>query len=197
MRALPVEPNPSRTAIGDRLRAARQVQQLTIEQLASATGLSKGFISRVERDQTSPSVSTLVALCDVLNVPVGDLFVRSDAEVVRASDAPKITLGGEDMVELLMSPRSERRLQVVRTLVEPGGHSGESMYTVPAELDLVYVVAGRISMRLADVTWELSAGDSLTLDGREPHSWHPLDDAPAELIWVLIPTAANGTPTAG
>lgn len=197
MRALPVEPDPSRTAIGDRLRAARQVQQLTIEQLASATGLSKGFISRVERDQTSPSVSTLVALCDVLNVSVGDLFARSDAEVVRGKDAPKITLGGEDMVELLMSPRSEKRIQVVRTLVQADGHSGQAMYTVPAELDFVYVVAGRISVRLADATWELEAGDSLTLDGREPHSWHPLDGAAAELLWVLIPTTMNGTPTAG
>ncbi|MCS4275621.1 MULTISPECIES: helix-turn-helix domain-containing protein [Mycetocola] len=197
MRALPVSPDPTRTAIGHRLRAARQAQLLTIEQLAETTGLSKGFISRVERNQTSPSVSTLVALCDVLNVAVGDLFKRSEQLVVRGADAPRITLGGEGMLELLVSPRTEKRVQVVRTIVDPGGHSGEAPYSVSAELDLVYLVRGRIEMSFADAVWELGAGDSLTLDGREPHSWKVLGDESAELLWVMVPATWNGNPTSG
>ncbi|WP_264159408.1 helix-turn-helix domain-containing protein [Mycetocola spongiae] len=170
---------------------------MTIEQLAETTGLSKGFISRVERDQTSPSVSTLVALCDVLNVSVGDLFKRSEQICVRAEDAPRITLGGKDMHEVLMTPRSEKRLQMVRTVVEPGGHSGDAPYSVAVELDIVYLVRGRITMRFADAVWELGPGDSLTLDGREPHSWQVIGEDTAELIWVLMPTTWNANPTSG
>lgn len=53
MKALPVEPSHAHVAIGSRIRAARQAQRLTIEQVADSTGLTKGFLSRIERDLTS------------------------------------------------------------------------------------------------------------------------------------------------
>ena len=66
MKALPVEPSSAALAIGSRIRAARHAQRLTIDQVADSTGLTKGFLSRVERDLTSPSVASLVTLCQVL-----------------------------------------------------------------------------------------------------------------------------------
>jgi len=74
MKALPVEPSLAPVAIGSRIRAARQSQRLTIEHVADATGLTKGFLSRVERDLTSPSVASLVTLCQVLSISIGELF---------------------------------------------------------------------------------------------------------------------------
>ena len=57
MKALPVEPSNTPVAIGSRIRAARQSQRLTIEQVADATGLTKGFLSRVEREMIGVVVS--------------------------------------------------------------------------------------------------------------------------------------------
>jgi transcriptional regulator with XRE-family HTH domain len=71
MRPIPPSPSTGPTRIGPRLRETRMAQGLTIGNLAEATGLTKGFISRVERDETSPSVATLVNLCQVLSLPVG------------------------------------------------------------------------------------------------------------------------------
>ena len=73
MRALPVSPS-HRVRIGSKLRAARTTHGYTLEQLARATGLTKGFLSRVERDETSPSVATLLTLCEVMSIDVGSLF---------------------------------------------------------------------------------------------------------------------------
>ena len=87
MRPMPLEPNPRRVAIGSRLRAARQAQQLTIDEVARITGLTKGFLSRVERDMTSPSVSSLITLCDVLSISVGSLFEAPDVQFVPAGAA--------------------------------------------------------------------------------------------------------------
>jgi DNA-binding XRE family transcriptional regulator len=56
--------------IGARLRAARQARGLTLDKVAAATGVTKGFLSRLERDDVSPSVASLVAVCDVLGVRV-------------------------------------------------------------------------------------------------------------------------------
>lgn len=75
MKTLPVEPTGAAINIGARLRGVRQTRRLTIDQVAEMSGLTKGFLSRVERDLTSPSVSTLLKLCDVLGIEIGQLFL--------------------------------------------------------------------------------------------------------------------------
>ena len=102
MKVLPVEPSNAPLAIGAKIRAARQAQRMTIEQVAESTGLTKGFLSRVERDLTSPSVASLVTLCQVLSLSIGDLFAQPDTHLVRLAEAPRISLGGEGIVERLL-----------------------------------------------------------------------------------------------
>jgi transcriptional regulator with XRE-family HTH domain len=187
MRPMPLEPNTRRVAIGSRLRAARKAQQLTIDEVARITGLTKGFLSRVERDMTSPSVSSLITLCDVLSISVGSLFEAPDVQFVPAGTGPRINLGGVDTEERLLSPRSESRVQVIRSVIEPGGHGGEELYAVAADDDVLHVLSGRIEVRFSDQDWELGPGDSLTFNGHEPHSWRVAGGGGAEVIWVLVP----------
>lgn len=193
MRPMPVEATSRRAAIGSRLRAARRSQQLTIDQLAVATGLTKGFISRIERDMTSPSVSTLVSLCEVLNVNMGDLFASSDVQLVTADGAPRINLGGRGANERLLTPRRESRLQVIRSTVVPGGVGGDHLYTVNSSVDVVHVLSGSMTLQFSDRSWRLEAGDSLTFDGREPHNWFGDTEVETELLWILAPAAWEGT----
>jgi transcriptional regulator with XRE-family HTH domain len=191
-----VAPRDGRAAVGSRLRATRQGRALTIENVASATGLSKGFLSRVERDMVSPSVTTLVALCDVLNINVGDLFSQPDVAYVPWDEAPAISLGGHLISERLLSPRREVRFQVLRSQVKAGdpATAGEDLYTVNAEVEFLHVLKGRIRLMTVMENWDLGPGSSLTLDAREPHSWKVLDPADgADLIWVLVPAAWTGT----
>lgn len=191
MRPLPIESSSPRAAIGSRLRAVRQARSLTIGQLADSTGLTKGFLSRVERDLTSPSVSTLVSICEVLDLPIGDLFRVTDALLVRADDAPRINLGGIDTTERLLSPRHFSRFQVIRSSVEPGGNGGADLYTISADAELLHVISGAVTVLFSDSELELGAGDSITFDGREPHQWR--SERGAELIWVLVPAAWSGS----
>lgn len=55
-------------SIGQKIRRLRQVQQLTQEELAQRSELTKGFISQVERDLTSPSVATFLDILEALGV---------------------------------------------------------------------------------------------------------------------------------
>ena len=192
MRALPIEATPPHAAIGSRLRAIRQARSYTISQVAESAGLTKGFLSRVERDLTSPSVSTLVAICDVLDAQIGDLFATTDATLVRFKDAPKVNLGGINAVEWLLSPRRNPKFQAVRSLVEPGGNGGDELYTVSADAEMLHVISGTVTIIFSDSELELGEGDSITFDGREPHQWRSATGA--ELMWVLVPAAwAGGT----
>jgi transcriptional regulator with XRE-family HTH domain len=191
MKALPVEPSNVSVAIGSRIRAARESQRMTIEQVAEAAGLSKGFLSRVERDESSPSVASLVTLCQVLSLPIGDLFATPETHLTRATEAPRISLGGEGIVERLLTARSERRLQIIQAEIEPRGTGESDLYAVDCDVDVLHVVRGRVELIMTNDRYELSAGDTLTFPGREPHTWvNPTDD-PATVLWVLVPAASR------
>src|SRR5674476_992018 len=128
----PVHPAPSddRIRVGARLRASRRAQGLTIDQVAEATRLTKGFISRVERDETSPSVATLLTLCQVLSLSVGSLFEAPETQVVALKDAPLINMGGSGAVERLVTPRGQSRVQVLHSTLQAGADGGEEFYTI-------------------------------------------------------------------
>jgi transcriptional regulator with XRE-family HTH domain len=194
MRPLPVSPSNNEIRIGSRLRAARQAHGYTLDQLASAVGLTKGFLSRVERDETSLSVASLITLCEVMSLDVGSLFTVPDVAVVRRDSAPAINLGGTGVDERLMTPRGQSRVQVVHTDAAPGGTGGSDFYTINCEYEVVYVLAGSIEMLFTDRRVELAAGDAMTFPGGEPHTWlNASQTEPAELVWVLTPAPWSGS----
>ncbi|RSM59608.1 XRE family transcriptional regulator [Actinoplanes sp. ATCC 53533] len=194
MRPLPVSPTNNQVQLGAKLRAARRAHGFTLDQLAAATGLTKGFLSRVERDETSPSVASLVTLCEVMSLDVGELFAVSDATLVRRDTAPAINLGGTGVSERLMTPRRESRLQLIHTIAEPGGTGGTDFYTINCQLEVVYLLKGAVEVVFPDRRQELVAGDALTFPGNEPHTWSNTSQTDtAELIWVLVPAPWSGS----
>ncbi len=193
MRPLPVSPT-NEVRIGAKLRAARQANGYTLEQLASASGLTKGFLSRIERDETSPSVASLITLCEVMSIEVGSLFTAPDVALVRRDEAPAINLGGTGVAEQLMTPRTQAKLQLVHSAIEPGGTGGADLYTINCEVEVLYVVKGAVELLLSDRTHKLRAGDALTFAGGEPHSWvNASKTRTAEVIWVLVPAPWSGS----
>ncbi|MDJ0354672.1 helix-turn-helix domain-containing protein [Paenarthrobacter sp. PH39-S1] len=191
MKALPVEPSAIPVAIGSRIRAARQGQRLTIEHVAHATGLTKGFLSRVERDLTSPSVASLVTLCQVLSVSIGDLFAVPETHLVRRDEGPRISLGGEGIVERLLTARSERRVQVLQTEIEPHGRGESELYAVDCDVDVLHIVRGRLTLIMTNASYDLEAGDTLSFPGREPHSWINHTGLPVTALFILVPAASG------
>lgn len=193
MRAIHPEADANATPIGAKLRAARTSQGLSLGQLAETTGLSKGFLSRVERDETSPSVSTLVQLCQVLSLPVGALFTEPDIQRVSYVDAPRINLGGVHAEERLMSARSEHRVQLLHSELEPDAHGGSDLYTINCDVEVLHVLAGNLSVRFADRSVSLGPGDALTFPGREPHTWQVDGGQPSTVVWVIVPAPWSGS----
>jgi transcriptional regulator with XRE-family HTH domain len=174
--------------IGVRLRAARQASGLTLAAVAEQAGLTKGFLSRLERDEVSPSVASLVAVCGIIGIGVGQLFEPPDTSVVRAGEAPPINFGGQGLREHLLTAGVQRQLQVIHSLVDPGGGGGDELYSLACEVEFVYVVSGRLRLLLPGDTVDLAAGDAFTMPGATPHTWlNPSPDTVADVLWVLTP----------
>jgi transcriptional regulator with XRE-family HTH domain len=62
--------------IGAKIRAIRNRKKITIAQMCEGTGLSKGFISNVENNNTSPSINTLQTIASYLEVPLPYLLLE-------------------------------------------------------------------------------------------------------------------------
>lgn len=182
------EPAPGGVPIGGRLRAARAARALTLDDVAGAAGLTKGFISRLERDEVSPSVASLVAVCEVLGIRVGELFESPATSVVRAAEGRRINFGGREVEEFLLTPSIQGDVQVIRSVMEPGGTGGDELYSLDCNTEFVYVVRGTLVVTLAAGSVHLSTGDAFTFPGREPHTWQNASDTePCEVLWVLAP----------
>lgn len=193
MRALLPVPSGEPLRVGAKLRATRLAQGLTIDQLASAAGVTKGFLSRAERDKASLSVATLVTICQLLSLPVGALFDTPSNDVIPLASAPLINMGGLGVVERLLSPRSESRIQILRSSLEPESTGGAQLYTVNCEVESVHILSGSLTIRFAASSHDLVEGDTLTFSGKEPHSWSNHSTLPAEIIWTIVPAAWSGS----
>jgi len=148
--------------VGAQLRAARLAARKSMAEVAEEAGLTKGFLSKLERDLANVSVASLIRLCDALGVSVGSLFQPSKGEVVRADERPTINFGGTGIKEYLLTPVHERRVQAILSDLEPGGGSGDEPYALPADVELVFILAGRLEITIEGELIILEEGDAFT-----------------------------------
>jgi transcriptional regulator with XRE-family HTH domain len=168
--------------LGGRLRALRKERGLTIPQLAAATGLTNGFISQLERDLTSASLSSLARIATALDVRLGHLVDG----LLAGEGQPILTLRGQRHV-LLSSPE-EMRFHVTESRIEAGASAGEELYTLPADVEIVSVVEGALELRVGKERHFLTAGESFTYAPRDPHTWrNPSATEPAVVLWLAVP----------
>ncbi len=119
---------------------------------------------------------------------VGSLFEPPATPLVRASEAPLINFGGRGLREYLLTAGAQRQLQVIRSIMDPGGGGGPELYALACDVEFVYVVTGRLRLILPGETVDLAAGDAFTLPGATPHTWlNPSASVPAEVLWALTP----------
>jgi transcriptional regulator with XRE-family HTH domain len=173
--------------VGTKLRAARKLRSLTLDQVAQAAGLTKGFVSRLERDDVSPSVASLVGVCDVLGLRVGDLFDPPVTSVLRAGEGRLINFGGEGAVERLVTPGTQTALEVIHSVIEPGGNGGDELCALACDAECAHVLSGTIEVVLETGSEVLSRGDAMTFPGKSPHTWRNPGTEACEVLWILAP----------
>ena len=180
--------------VGAQLRAARLAARKSMAEVAEEAGLTKGFLSKLERDLANVSVASLIRLCDALGVSVGSLFQPSKGEVVRADERPPINFGGTGIKEYLLTPVHERRVQAILSDLEPGGGSGDEPYALPADVELVFILAGRLEINIEGELIILEEGDAFTFTAEARHYWRAGQDCgPTRVLWVVSPALPDTT----
>jgi transcriptional regulator with XRE-family HTH domain len=181
---------PVRTAVnlGPKLRSERTARGLSIQQVADAAGVTKSFLSKLETDRVSGSVATMLRICDAMGVRPGTLFDPPSTNLVRDGEARPISLGGEGMVEYLISGDSNEHLMALMSVIQPGGGSGKEPYALTSVVDIVHVKQGRLDVTIEGETFEMRAGDTLTFQPSKPHAWrNPSASDVTVAVWVIVP----------
>ncbi len=195
--------------LGKRVRKERQRRQWTLEQFSEKTGLSKSFLSQIERGNTEPSITSLKKIAAQFGYSVVNLFPNGqgteenwgyngrqtglqtnyvqDVAVVRAAKRKRIALPGSNVVYDLLTPDMKRKLEVMYMRVSRGKNSGEEpMLDTPGE-KLCIVMKGVLELRVGEEVFQLEQGDSLYYPAHVPHSWKAIEGDSIEVIWILTP----------
>ena len=178
--------------LGRKIRDLRLRRGLTVQQLAEATGLSKGFVSQVENGRTSPSLATLQDLARSLETSVAYLVVEEDQMpyVVRRHQRPNMSVNGNGSRVEVMSAQPRRNLELLQADLPPGVSMGGKRQFHHGE-EVILCVEGRITLTCGEHTVALEAGDSCHFDGRVPHSVENTGDAHARVFIALTPSVGE------
>lgn len=188
-------------ALGAEIRGLRGARRMTLAALADATGLSIGFLSKVERGQARPSVTALQEIATALEVAVGWFFAQEGpvpAEerpfVVRAGHRRRLTYSGVGstdylgMEDRLLSARLDGDLAMGITTYRPGGSTGDDLYTHDGE-EAGLVLSGEIDLHLDGAVFRLATGDSFSFESRRPHRYVNPGPGEARIVWANTPVS--------
>ncbi|SFT18956.1 helix-turn-helix domain-containing protein [Paenibacillus sp. BC26] len=178
--------------IGSTIRAIRKRKNITIAQICEETGLSQGFMSQVETNKTSPSISTLDNIAAALNVPLTYLLMKKDERmtIVRKDDRNVTTSGVEKLkVEHLSSTRGMRMMLVE---LPPGASTGATPHAHKGE-ESHLVIQGKIIAQQGEDSAVLEAGDSFSWNASTPHRVTNVSEG-ISIVLISVYTGAEDDP---
>ncbi len=165
-------------AIGSKLRRLRLRKSMGLVELSKHTGLSPALLSKVERDVMHPTLPTLLRIAMVFSVGL-EYFFNAEAkpvlEIVRkkdrlrfpdSPDAAKVAY----YFESLDFPVSNRALDSYLAEFEPVAAENARSHHHPG-IEFLYVLSGRLQLRVQEEEHELSEGDSIYFDSTVPHAY--------------------------
>lgn len=172
--------------IGSRLRDLRLKNGLTQEELADRAELSKGFISQLENDLTSPSIATLIDILTLLGSNLSSFFADYDETQLVFTPDDYFEKKTESVTVHWIVPTAQKNMmEPIITEIEKGGatdadfpHEGE---------EFGYVLCGRVRVVVGDRTAEAEEGDSFYFSSDKKHYIQNLADGVSRILWVSCP----------
>nr|WP_307775623.1 XRE family transcriptional regulator [uncultured Cetobacterium sp.] len=174
--------------IGKKLKRLRQEKYLTQDELASRCELSKGFISQVERDLTSPSITNLADILEGLGTNLRDFFSDTGEEkiVFDENDAFEVMdpkLGYK--VEWIIPNAQKNQMEPILLTLEENGRYKEEIAHDGQEFG--YILEGEINIHLGDKIFKAKKGESFYYSSGKNHYLSNCGVGEAKILWVSTP----------
>jgi transcriptional regulator with XRE-family HTH domain len=178
--------------IGAEVHRLRKSLDLTITELAAASGVSAGMLSKIENGAISPSLGTLQALAHALQVPISQLFTETEEErdcsFVKAGTGVRIERRGTKAGHMydLLGHSLSGDIAVEPYLITLSKEAVPYTHFRHAGLEFIYMLSGRVRYRHADRTYILEEGDALFFDASGRHGPEELIEGPMQYLSIII-----------
>jgi transcriptional regulator with XRE-family HTH domain len=166
--------------IGPRLKRARAQRDVTLTELAAATGISKSTLSRLESGQRKPSLELLLPIAHAHRIPLDELVGAPEIGDPRIRLTPEKRSGGRVVIPLTRQPRGVHAWKV---LIPP--ERGTPQLRIHEGYEWLYVLSGELRLIIADHDITMQPGEVAEFDTQVPHWFGAAGKQPVEILSIL------------
>jgi transcriptional regulator with XRE-family HTH domain len=192
----PAPANQGRQGMGARIRFLRRQRGMTLDQLSSASNLTKSYVSKVERGLSVPSISTAMKIAESFNITVSQLLGEDGYEgaitVVRKNERPSFMQDGNSAgynYELIAGPKKFKTMEPY-IMKPPLNFQDQRMFEHGGE-ELIFVLSGSVEVEVSGEVIRLDSGDTMYFDAHLPHRTRSLGNKNASVLVVIAGQKQN------
>lgn len=180
---------------GEKIRLVRERRGMTLKEVGAEAKVSESLVSQIERNKVSPSVDTLMAITDALEIDPEYLFrdykKKRKIQITPMDKRNSLTLNNVTYFQLaeISDKDSDLKDISVETMlieIEPGGQKGDIEYGHPGN-EIGIILSGKGELLYGTETYILNKGDSLSFSSDIPHILRNLGDDVMKAIWIITP----------
>ena len=174
--------------IGKRMKELRVFYGLTQQELADRAELTKGFISQLERNQNTPSVSTLLDIIQCLGTTPAEFFAEQGPEqIVFKNDDyfEKVNEDQKSTIEWIVPNAQKNSMEPIRLTLKPGGISEELLPHEGEEFG--YILKGTVKLVFGTQKYTLHTGESFAFPSTKKHRLENPGKYDAVILWITTP----------
>lgn len=177
---------------GEKIRAVRERKGFTLKEVAAKAAVSESLVSQIERNKVSPSVDTLLAVADALEIDYEYLFrdhrQKKRVTIVRADQRQSMVRNKVSLQQLSVLDEIPREHSIEAFLLEiaPGGEKGDPEYGHSGR-EFGVILEGSAQLDYGYETYELNRGDTVSFQSDIPHLFKNSGDTVLKAIWVVTP----------
>jgi len=179
-----------RVRIGERLKKVRLEKGYTLKDVAGESGYSKALISRIENENVSPSINSLLRIAKALDIRAYDLFLPpkdTEPSVINKAKRKKVKMSdGKTEVEFLTDQAQENKMESLLITLEPGASAGSELGGQTGEIWMMQL-KGESELTLENKNITLENGDSAYFKASVPHSFKNISKGKSVVLCAITP----------
>jgi transcriptional regulator with XRE-family HTH domain len=173
--------------IGKKIKNLRESKGYSVREFAKLCELSPSLVSQVERNVSSPSISSLVKMAAVLHFPVGHFFEEQQMEnhIVRKSERRKLIYpDSTSTYELATPPESDGEFRILAVTLKAKEYSSEHKVS-HQDKEVCYVMQGTVEIEFETGRFILEAGDTISFNSQDPHRFYNPSESEAQFLLAV------------
>ena len=172
--------------IGKKLKELRLANDLTLGDLASRSELTKGFLSQVERNLTTPSIATLEDILEALGTNLSEFFhEEEEKQIVFGTQDFFEDIQDDYTIEWVIPNALRNKMEPILLTLHPHKKSNELL--APQGEEFGYVLKGNVTLVCGNKKYKLKAQETFYMDGTKSHYLYNHGSSDAKVLWITTP----------